>query len=375
MVAEYLFSAGARSNEDLDSIAKTGNITVTRTVTHPVTRTRSKESNKKTRRKKCNSTDVKVEKFVYKIPVEPFIEHSEYRPFALDKWIRGYVVMCAGLSTGHHLQDEHVPIKLAERWYTEMESEAAMRKRIEPMLLTEIGMDVIALDLLGCQSLQPAIEAYERLYYNSRDENWNLNGSMQLIQRMAMPWGPIKTYLKKWEKLDSDGFVIGDGRPICKESDIWRAVAATQGYDALMFLWRWDKRAHGIKDRSIEHMLDISWRVSVTMMMADLFTGDVKHEDVARILAAYTAQSKRISEDRHDGGEGDDTTSALLSVLYAAAPKMRTLVEGGAGMITDNDIQTRIAAQQAIDKTHIQDAGKQVANEVIEAQITEAIER
>ena len=54
---------------------------------------------------------------------------------------------------------------------------------------------------------------------------------------------------------------------------------------------------------------------------------------------------------------------------------MRELVSGGAGMITDNDIQARIESQQAIDKTNIQDAGKQVANEIIDAQISEAIER
>ena len=53
---------------------------------------------------------------------------------------------------------------------------------------------------------------------------------------------------------------------------------------------------------------------------------------------------------------------------------MRVLAEGSAGMITDNEIQNRIAAQQAIDRQTIEDAGKQVSDEVIDAQILEAID-
>ena len=72
--------------------------------------------------------------------------------------------------------------------------------------------------------------------------------------------------------------------------------------------------------------------------------------------------------------EGEDSTMAVLAILQAAAPKMRVLEAGSAGMITDNDIQNRIAAQQAIDKTNIKDEGKQVAEEIIDAQIEHAIE-
>ena len=66
---------------------------------------------------------------------------------------------------------------------------------------------------------------------------------------------------------------------------------------------------------------------------------------------------------------------ALLAIMSAAAPKMRELVKGGEGMITDNDIQSRIESQLAIDKTKIHDAGKQVEAEIIDAQIADAVER
>ena len=74
-----------------------------------------------------------------------------------------------------------------------------------------------------------------------------------------------------------------------------------------------------------------------------------------------------------EGGAGEDATVALMAILTAAAPKMRTLVQGGEGMISDNEIRDRIASQQAIDKTAIQDAGKQVDAQVIDAQIVNAI--
>jgi len=147
------------------------------------------------------------------------------------------------------------------------------------------------------------------------------------------------------------------------------------GYEALMYAWKWNRRAHGMKEDSLERMIDLSWKVSALMLLSDLFTGNMKHEDAARILAAYTAQAKKISDDKSDGGDGEDTTMALLAIMSAAAPKMRALVDGGEGMITDNDIQSRIESQLAIDKTKIQDAGKHVETEIIDAQIAEAVER
>lgn len=378
MVAGYLFSQGIRCEADFESIAKSGSVTVTfQEEVDEKDDHKEEVQTKKKKPKKGEKKDKRKKKVQTKCvrPIHPFDTNPEYRPFASDKWIRAMVYMMDARVSGNHLADEHVPLRLADMWYHEMDTEAAMKKRIEPLLLTEIGIDVIALDLTGLASVQPAIEAYERLYFNCRDEDFNISGSLQLVQRFAMPYGPLKTFLRKYEELDSDGFVIGDGRPIAKDSDVWRAIAATMGYEALMYVWKWDTRAHGMKNNSIEHMLELSWKVAASRLFQDLYNGDIKHEDAARVLAAYTAQSKRISEDRADGGEGEDTTMALLAIMSAAAPKMRELVKGGEGMITDNDIQSRIESQLAIDKTKIQDAGKQVETEIIDAQIADAVER
>ena len=374
LLANYLFSVGRWTKEGLDTLARTGCVTVTRTVTRTET-VDEKQKGAKSKSKKVKKTVKKtvVEKTLR--PVTPFKEHPEYRIFASDRWVATQIEWLNSAVDGSATTDNTAPYKLAQRWYEEPESEAAMRKRLEAMLLTEIGLDVIAFDLLGAPSAAVAVEAYERLYFNCRDDQFNLNQSTQLVMRMAMPYGPLKAFLRKWEHLDDDGFCEEDGRPIAKDSDVWRAVAATMGYEPLMYMWRWEGRAHGIKDRTLMHMMEVAWRASVARLMSDMFTGTISHEDTAKALAAFTMQMKFISDDKKDGGEGDDTTKALLAILEVAAPKMRALVPGSAGMITDNDIQTRIAAQQAINKQEIYDAGKQVSNEIIDAQITEAIER
>lgn len=378
MVAGYLFSQGIRCEADFESIAKSGSVTVTFLEEVDEKDDHKEEvQEKKKKPKKGEKKDKRKKKVQTKAvrPVPPFDTNPEYRPFASDKWIRAMVYMMDARVSGNHLADEHVPLRLADMWYHEMDTEAAMKKRIEPLLLTEIGIDVIALDLTGLASVQPAIEAYERLYFNCRDENFNLSGSLQLVQRFAMPYGPLKTFLRKYEELDSDGFVIGDGRPIAKDSDVWRAIAATMGYEALMYVWKWDTRAHGMKNNSVEHMLELSWKVAASRLFQDLYNGDIKHEDAARVLAAYTAQSKKISDDKTGGGSGGvaDTTKALMDLLYLAAPKMVRFDEADVAARND-EIQSRINSQLAIDKTKIQDAGKQVESEIIDAQIADAVE-
>lgn len=374
IVAGYLFSVGIRTKDDLASIARSGSVTVTLNVTQedpkepPKPAKGKKGKAPKAKKKRKTVEEQKVRR------IHPFYENPEYRILAADPWIILQLRMFNDEIDGKPLADECVPLKLATRWYMEQDTEAAMKKRLEPMLLTTIGMDIITLDLTGLPSLQPAIEAYERLFFNCRIDNFELNPSKQLIQRFAMPWGPLKTFLRKFEEVDEDGFVIGDGRPLAKDSDVWRAIGATMGYEALMYYWRWDERAHGIQDHSIKRMIEISWKAAVGRLFSDLYTGNIAHEDAAKVLSAYTAQTKFLSDDGKEGGGEEDTTKAMLSILYAMAPKMREITAGGEGTISDNVIQSRIAAQMAIDKQGIQDAGKEVSDAVIDAQIDNAIE-
>ena len=389
VIAGYLFSRGVRTKEDFDNITRSGSVTVNVTVSVTVTQgaqkrstaNASKHKNTKKIRKDIKKNGEKPDRssVTEKVsrPIEPFNIHPNYRVFASDPWIRSLVFMYNDQVDGRPLLDEHVPLRLATRWYSEPDNEAAIKKRIEPLLLTGIDMDVLTLDLIGLPSVRPAFEAYERLYFNCRDENWCINKSMQLIQRMAMPWGPLKTHLRKNEFVDDEGFIIGDGRPLAKDSDVWRAVAATCGYEALMYMWKWDRRAHGMKENSLEDMIAASWRAAVSRLFTDIYNGDIRHEDAARILAAYTAQSKKISDDRRDGaGEGSsDTTKALLDVLQLVAPKMILSSSGDGESAGNSDIQNHIMSQMAIEKQVVEDAGADVAKAIIDAQIAGAIDQ
>lgn len=388
IISGYLFSVGVRTKEDFDSLAKFGCliVTVTESVTvtqNDVTVTQSdgkakgktpkKEGNKTKNKKIYGNKQKTIQKKVNR-KIDPFSSHPEYRPFVLDKYIQLQVKMFNDEVDDKPLADECVPLRLATRWYSEMDHEAAMKKRIEPLLLTGIGMDVITLDLVGVPSAQPAIEAYERLFYNCRTDDFSLNPSTQLIQRIAMPYGPLKTYLKKYDEIDEDGFVIGDGRPLAKDSDVWKAIAATMGYEALMYVWKWDRFAHGMKDNSVEHMIELSWKVATSKLFSDLYNGDIKHEDAARILSAYTAQAKKITDDKYQrgGDESNDSTMALLAVIERAAPSMIQFSDEAVAA-KNEEIQSRIATQLAISKQTIEDRGEAVAKQIIDAQIDNAV--
>lgn len=364
-VAQYLFDCGVRTKDDFAGIVKFGGIPVS--LMEPSEDCRPKKGKSSTKKRTMKRrTSVR--------PVYPFNKSAEYRCLAADPWIIGLVGVLDATSRGEPSTKEDAGIRLARRWYEERDHEAAMKKRLEPLLLTGVGMDIVTLDLSGMLSAQPAFEAYERLYYNCRGDDWKINPSGQLIQRMAMPYGQPKTFIRKYEELDEDGFVIGDGRPIAKDSDVWKAIAATMGYDALIYTWKWENIAHGLKDRSLDNILDLSWKVAASRLFTALYTGDILHEDTARVLAAYTAQSKKLSDDRESrqsGGEGD-TTNALLSILRLVAPKMVSFSEKDE-QARNEEIQGRIAAQLAISKTSVDDLGEQVEAEIIDSQIKDTI--
>ena len=374
IVAGYLFSLGVRSDKDLKSISVTGCLEVEDT---PIQEEDGGE--KPAKRPKKRGPKPKKGKDVHKkkhVPVEPFHSKAEYRVFANDKWIAGYISMCDESVYGSALSECSVPYRLAERWYTEADSESIMRKRLEPLLLTDIGMDIITLDLIGLTGVQPAIEAYEKLYFNCREDDFSLSRPAQLISRFAMPYGPLKMYLRKWEELDDEGFCIQDGKPIAKDSDVWRAIAATMGYDALVYSWGWADRAHGVKGKTLADMITTSWKAAVGRMISDLYSGNISHEDASRVLASYTSQLKYISDEKSGGGAGgaNDTTKALMDILYLAAPKM-VQFDAEEDASRNEEIQSRIKSQLAISKQSIEDHGKQVEADIIDAQISEAVEQ
>lgn len=328
---------------------------------------------KKKAKKGAKDKDVRKKTLV---PVVPFHDNPGYRLFANDKWIVEQVLFCGAMGETNVVPGRFIPLKLAERWYTEKDCEAAIKHRIEALLLTEATLDVIVMDLIGQLSVRPAVEAYEKLYFNCRDEHFEISPSMHLVTRMAMPFGPLKMYLKKWERINQkDGRCINDGRPLAKDSDVWKAIGATMGYDTLIYVWNWERRASGIKDKSLRHKIECTWHSAVSNVMTALFTGDMKHEDAARMLATCTAQLKFLDDSTsgNAGSGANDLSRAMMGMLYRLAPKMVTIDSDESER--NEEIESRIQSQLAIEKQEINDKGSHVDEEVMESQISHAIEQ
>ena len=306
----------------------------------------------------------------------PFNVHPEYRILAADIWIEKRVRFI-NESIDKKTTQESIPVRIAQRWFEEKEGEAIMRKKLEAFLLTEASIDTIATDLLGDARYKAPIEIYEKLYFNCRDDNFITSKSEQLINRMAMPYGPLKAYLKKWETLDRDGICKQDGRPIAKDSDVWKSIAANFGYDALVAaLGMWTK-ASGLKDRTMKHFFEEAWIVYTSRIISDLFTGSIAHEDAARILSSFTSQTKQIVDEKildrkNGGGEENEILKAFLGVLNKTAPKLVS-IDGELLEKKNKEIQDRIDSQLAISNKKIDDMGERVNYEVVNEQISNAI--
>ena len=374
-LASYLFSAGVRSKDDFICLGNNGGIMVA--AQEPPKQTeRHKVKGKK---KKQGKTKKPAAKKVVR-PVAPFSEHSEYRSLASDEWVRKMVFLMSEEAAGLQISEDYRPIKMAMRWYGQNDSEAAMKKRLEPLLLTDASLDVIALDLIGSLQHKAIIKAYERLFFSSRDDDFNLHPSIQRIQKLAMPWGPLNLGATEHkERKDSDtGVVEGNGRPRAKASDLWRVVAADLGYDALMTMWKWTARAHGLTDGSAGDMLKLP-QVVITILLNNAFeslcAGTMGHKDAAKMLSSYTATLLKLMDARrkNNDGELDEATETLMSILQLVAPKMIIPKEGSPGMITDDEIRGRIAAQQAIENQPIEDAGEQVGFDITNQYIQDKI--
>lgn len=355
VVAGYLFSQGVRSKADLRHLSETGTI--------------------------LDRGDAPAFSDDYEptpdspslqfAPIHPFDKEEDYRALALDSWIASHIVFYNRECDGGQLSHNQKCMRLARRWYVD-DSRGAVKTRLEPLLLTDVSLDVVSLDISGGLDARPAIETYEKMYFNCRDNAGNLSKSLNLTQSFATPFGELKMFYRKNEPKDDEGNLL-DTRPLATEWDVWKSVAATMGYDVLMNMWQWQGRAHGLKNDNAEHMMEVVWRVALGRLASDMLTGMVSHEDVARNLATLTSQAKYLSDNRKTGGESEDTTRGLLAILQAVAPKMREITIGGEGAISDEAIRSRIASQRAIDAQEIEDKGRDVSTALVNEQIASAI--
>ena len=165
---------------------------------------------------------------------------KEYVDYKKDPWIIKQVDFMRSVRSGKELTKNQKKLRLANIWY-HGSLVSDVRFRLEPLLLTSVGIDVIALDICGDIDMSDAISAYEKLYFNIRDNDGRLHRSCQLRQYFALPSG----------EMDLD----------TPPEQIWKMVGALMGYDTLTSIWLWSD-AHGRNHTSQEYMIDEMWRVA-----------------------------------------------------------------------------------------------------------------
>lgn len=286
-----------------------------------------------------------------RLPLDP--EYAEYRD---DPWVRRQVdylkyVKKSSLSGYHPKITEQLKcMRLASIW-SQGNRPSDVRFRLEPLLLTSVALEAIKLDIGGDAVPLDVFKAYEKLYFNIRTDEFRLNPSCQLRQYFALPGGEFS-----------------ENTPV---EEIWKMVGALMGYDTLVRIWLWSD-AHGLQHTDQSYMLDEMWRVAQSRLFMGMFRDQVGNESMAKLLSAFTSQSKMIQDSKASGESGLDTTRALMAILYKSSPQIVSVAKSvDAVSATTKVIRDRLALQQAIGRTKIEDAGRQVGVQALNNRLKE----
>ena len=262
----------------------------------------------------------------------------DYSRYRRDPWIRAQTAYLSSRRSGSQPSRDPIQTRLANLW-AQGSSLSDARFRLEPLLLTAVDYEVIALDLTGDGANRSAVETYEKLFFNIRDGEGRLSRSCQLRQYFAMPSGEID-----------------ENTP---PEAMWKMIGALMGYDTLVNMWLW-KDAHGLVNRSQEYVLDEMWRVAQSRLFMSMFANRVGHESMAKLLASISAQQKMLHEDKDSGQMGDELTMTLMRVLRMLAPGVvgRAASEVDAQHRIMDAVNARMEAERAVSSIDIGTTGK-----------------
>ena len=259
-----------------------------------------------------------------------------YSDYLRDPWVKQQIEYLQLVRKGRALSKRHYAYKLASTWY-QGNRISDVKMRIEPLLLTAAGYDVITEDIGGGTVAKDVFETYEKLYFNVRDDKGALSRSCQLRQYFALPEG----------EFDRD----------TPAEKLWRMVGALMGYDTLVTMWLWGD-ASGLTARSNEYMLNEMWRVAQSRLFMHIFSDRVGHESLAKLLSAFTSQAKMLHDSANGTGQAFDTARTLMALLANTRP---TVI--GAAAVVDSvpdltaQIRAKLQAQRQISNTEIEDKG------------------
>lgn len=273
----------------------------------------------------------------------------EYAPYLRDPWIRRRKDYLVKVKNRRRLSKDDHAIRLASTWY-QGSRQSDIKARLEPLLLTPIGFDIINLDI-GTELVPPeTFKAYERLFFSVRQADGRQSRSCQLRQYFAMPDGKLD------RKTD--------------DTEIWKIVGALLGYDTLVNMWLWVD-AHGIQNTSKEFMFDEMWRVAQSQIFTGMIAGRIGMEPLSKMLSSFTAQVRMTRETGSTTQQGVEMGRALMTLLGMMMPEV---INTAKDVDTNNEqitasIRNRLAAQKTISSQGIVDAGKEIGEETLNAHI------
>jgi len=272
---------------------------------------------------------------LFRNPNEPV--YPEYQKYKFDPFIRRQISYLRSQNSPR-LNKDQLACRLASLWAGGA-SVSDVRFRLDPLLLTPVSYEVIALDIMGDEADPFVIETYEKLYFNIRNNEGKLSKSCQLKQYFAMPGGEI----------DQD----------TPPEALWKMIAALMGYDTLMGVWLW-KDAHGLKETSQEYVLDEMWRVAQSRLFMSMFANRVGHESMAKLLASISAQQKMLHEEKNSGDTGTELVRTLLEVLCKTNPVLinSTAKEVDLQQRVLQSVNARLEAEHAVEEYDLGDKGK-----------------
>ena len=261
-----------------------------------------------------------------------------YMRYRADPWIRKQMAYFRAVRRNMVLTREQIELRLASLWF-QGTNVSDVRFRLEPLLLTAVDYDTIAMDLLGDRADVGAIIAYERLYFNIRDNEGRLSRSCQLRQYFALPSGEFNQ----------------DTPP----EQMWKMIGSLMGYDTLVAVWLW-KDAHGIKNKSQEYLLDEMWRLAQSRLFMSMFADRVGHESMAKLLSAISAQQKLLTEGKGSGATEIGMVQSMQNMLMLVSPTVIDAAAKGVdeAKLVEDATASRLRAESAVAEVKLDDTGR-----------------
>lgn len=271
-----------------------------------------------------------------------------YRGYLRDPWIKRHIEYLTLSRSGRAISSRHDASRLASTWHQGSRA-SDVKARLEPLLLTSLSYGDVDRVIGGGIGLEGVCEAYEKLFFNVRDDSGNLTKSCQLRQYFALPEGHI-----------------GKDTP---EDKLWKMVGALMGHETLLRMWIWDGIS-GFGGGSDEYMLREMWRVAQSRLFMHIFSDRVGHESMAKLLSAFTSQSKMLHDSSSGTGPMFETAKTLMALLANTRP---TII--GAAAVVDSlpdvtaALQAKLAAQKTISNTPVDDLGMEEGKAMLDAAI------